>query len=70
MNKKAEPILSIELFADNIIVIRYPDKKRILKITNSLAIIPLLLFLGLLPLGGEEIKDIETWLDRVWIKKR
>jgi len=66
---KPKRILSIEIFEDNIIVIHWEDKKVVRKIKNPLVILPVLMALLAIPFGTEEVKDIETWLDHVWIKK-
>jgi len=67
--QQAKCILSIEIFSDNIMVIQYNDQKEVLKIKNPLFVAPMLLSLLVIPLGTEKVKDIETWLDRVWIKR-
>jgi len=67
--KQAQSIFFIEIFDDNIVVIQYGDKKETLKLKNPFAILPMLLSTLFIAMGSEKVKDVETWLNHVWIKR-
>jgi len=69
MIRTAKCLISIEVFEDETIVVQLPEEKVVRKIKNPLVVVPLLMTLLAIPFGTEEVKDIKTWLDHVWIKR-
>jgi len=67
--KSTKCLFSIEVFDDNTIAVHWGDRKTVRKIKNPVVLAPILFSMLVIPFGTDEVKDMQTWLDRVWIKK-